>query len=73
MIIVSSLNSGERDATLIDVPMEENSKLAPKASRRTSSSGFNSSYTDGIDNIGLLMCRISVKYMGETENYCPLT
>ena len=61
MIIVSSLNSREGDATFIDFPLEENSKLAPKASRRTSSSGVSSSYTGGIGNIGLLICRISAK------------
>ena len=61
MIIVTSLNSGERGATLMDVLVEENSKLAPKASRRTSSSRFSSSYTGGIDYIDLLMCRISAK------------
>ena len=61
MIIVSRLNSGERDVTLIDFPLEENSKLAPKASLRTSSSRFSSSYIGGIGNIGLLMCRISAK------------
>ena len=61
MIIVSSLNSGESDATLIDFPLEENSKLAPKASRRISSSGFSSSYTGGISIIGLLIYRISAK------------
>ena len=58
MIIVSNLNSGESDATLIDFQLEENSKLAPKASRRTSSSRFDSSYTSGIGKISLLMCRI---------------
>ena len=47
MIVVISLSSGDRDATLTDFPLDENSKLSPKASRRTSSSGFKSSYTDG--------------------------
>ena len=61
MIIVSRLNSGERDVTLIDFPLEENSKLAPKASLRTSSAGFNSSYTGGTSNIGRLMRRILAK------------
>ena len=61
MIIVSSLNSREKDATLIDFPLEENSKLSPKASRRTYSSGFSSLYTSGIGNIGRVMCRISAK------------
>ena len=32
MIVVSSLNSGDRDATLTDFPLDENSKLSPKAS-----------------------------------------
>ena len=61
MIIVSRLNSGERDVTLIDFPLEENSKLAPKASQRVSSFGVSSSYTGGISNIGLLMFRILAK------------
>ena len=65
---MSSLNSRERDATLIDFPLEENSKLAPKASRRTSSSRVSSSYTNGIGNIGLLIYRISAKQTGVTEN-----
>ena len=73
MIIVNNLSSGERDATLIDFPLEENYKLAPKASRRVSSSRVSSSYTDGIGNIGLLMFRISAKYASETENHFPLT
>ena len=55
MIIVRSLNSGDRDAALIDFPLDENSKLASKVSQRTSSSEFKSSYTGGFGNIGLLM------------------
>ena len=30
MIVVSSLSSGDRDATLTDFPLDENSKLSPK-------------------------------------------
>ena len=59
LIIMSSLNSGDRDATLIDFPLDENSNLSPKASQRTSSSGFSSSYTGGLVNIDRLICRIS--------------
>ena len=73
MIIVRSLNSGERDATLIDFLLEENPKLAPKAYLRNSSSGFNSSYTSGMESIGWLMCNISTKYIGVTEKLSPLT
>ena len=52
MIVVSSLNLGDRDATLTNFPLDENSKLSPKASRRTSASEFKSSYTSGFGNIG---------------------
>ena len=55
MIIVRSLNSGDKDATLTDFPLEEKSKLFPKASQRTSLSRINSTYTDGLVNIGRLM------------------
>ena len=61
MIVVSSLSLGERDATLIDFPLEKNSRLFPKASLRISSSKFSSSYTSGMGSIGRLMCRISAK------------
>ena len=61
MIIVSSLSSGDRDATLTNFPLDENSKLSPKASRRTSSFRFKSSYTGGFGNIGQLMRRISAR------------
>ena len=73
MIIVRSLNSGERDAILIDFLFEENSKLAPKACLRNSSSGFSSSYTGGMESIGRLMCKISAKYIGVIEKLFPLT
>ena len=73
MIIVKSLNFGERDATLIDFLFEENSKLAPKAYLRNSSSRFSSSYTGGMESIGRLMCNISAKYIGVTEKLFPLT
>ena len=68
MIIVRSLNFGERDATLIDFLFEENSKLAPKACLRNSLSGFSSSYTGSMKSIGRLICEISAKYIGVTEN-----
>ena len=61
MIIMRSLNSRDREATLTDILLDENSKLSPKASRKAFSSRFSSSYTDGIGNIGELMCRISAK------------
>ena len=61
MIIVSSLNSRDKDATLTDFPLDKNYKLSPKVSRRTSSSGLISLYTDGLVNIGRLMCRMSAK------------
>ena len=61
MIVVSSLNLGDRDATLTNFPLDENSKLSPKASRRTSASEFKSSYTSGFGNIGQLMHRISAR------------
>ena len=32
MIVVCSLNSRDRDATLIDFPLDENFKLSPKDS-----------------------------------------
>ena len=73
MIIVTNLNSGERDATLIDFLLEENSKLATKARLRNSSSRFSSSYTDGMESIGQLMCNISAKYIGVIEKLFPLT
>ena len=58
MTNVRSLNFGERDATLIDFLLEENSKLAPKACLRNSSSGFSSSYTGSMKSIGRLICEI---------------
>ena len=73
MIIVKSLNSRERDATLIDFLFEENSKLAPKAYLRNSLSRFSSSYTDGIESIDRLMCKIFAKYIGVTEKLFSLT
>ena len=51
MIVVSSVNSGDRDATPTNFPLDENSKLSPKASRRTSSFEFRSSYTDGLETL----------------------
>ena len=62
MIIVRSLNFGERDATLIDFLFEENSKLAPKACLRNSSSEFSSSYTGSMKSIGQLY----VKFLPNT-------
>ena len=73
MINVRSLNFGERDATLIDFLLEENSKLDPNSCLRNSSSGFSSSYTRGMESIGWLMCNISAKYIGVTEKLFPLT
>ena len=73
MIIVRSLNSREREATLIDFLFKENSKLTLKACLRNSSSKFNSSYTGGMESIGRLMCKISAKYIGVTEKLFPLT
>ena len=73
MIIVRSLNFGERDAILIDFLLDEKSKLAPKTCLRNSSSGFSSSYTDGMESIGQLMCNISSKCTGVTEKLFPLT
>ena len=61
MIVVSILNLGDRDATLTDFPLGENSKLSPKAFQKTFSSGFKSSYTSGSLNISRLMCRIFAK------------
>ena len=73
MIVVSSLSSGDRDATLTDFPFEENSKLSPKVSRSTFSSGFKSSYTGGFGNIGQLMREISARQIGVTIKLFPLT
>ena len=53
MIIVRSRNLGDRDATLTDFLLKENSKLSPKAFGRTSSSEFSS--TGRLVNIGRLM------------------
>ena len=61
MIVVSSLSLGDRDATLIDFALDENSKLSPKAFQRTSSFGFKSSYTSGFGNIGRLMRKVSAR------------
>jgi len=52
MIVVSSLNSGDSEETLIDVPFGENSKLSLRVSRSKSYSGFKSSYTGGFQNTG---------------------
>ena len=61
LIIVSTLSSGDSAETLTDFLFGENSKFLPRASRSKSSSEFKSSYTDGLVNIGQLMCRISAK------------
>ena len=47
MIVVSSLSSGDRDATLTNVPLKEDFKVSFKVSRNTSSSEFKSSYIGG--------------------------
>ena len=61
MIVVSSHSLGDRDATLMDFPLEENSKLSLKVSQSTSSFGFKSLYTGGFGNIGRLMRKISAR------------
>ena len=43
MIVVSNLNSGDNDETLIDFPLGENSKFSPKVSQSKSAFGSKSS------------------------------
>ena len=61
MMIVSTLNSGDWEETLIEFPFGENSKSLPRAFWSKSSSGYKSSYTGGFLNIDLLMWRISAR------------
>ena len=61
MIVMSSLSSGDKDATLTDFLLEENSKFSPKVSQSTSSFGFKSSYTGGFGNTSRLMHKMSAR------------
>ena len=59
--MVSTLNLGDREETLIEFLVWENSKFLPRVSRSKSSFGFKSSYTGVVASIGRLMYRISTR------------
>ena len=60
MIIVSNLSLGERDATLIDFPLEENSKHENHATQGSSSSTSHDC-DEKLDNIMATLQNITTK------------